>query len=202
MGLFLSMSAVVGGTPSEIESALSDFVTERKGTFSRATGQLPESEHAWQLQSNAGTTFVYPNGFLDWDAASARLSQRLSKPVFSFHIHDSDFWTFVLFVHGVEFAQFNPIPDYWNEQPVEERTRWLPKASDIAACVPGISPEKIAPYLREWPDDDSLMGRKAHPDDEFEYGVDWQVADFMRHLGFKYPEPDEGTSYRFKIKDR
>lgn len=201
MGLFLAMSAVVGGTPSEIERVLYTFVAERNGAFTRANGDLPDDERAWQLQSAAGTTFVYPDGFCDWDAASASLSRDLKKPVFSLHIHDGDLWMFVLFVNGDEVAKFNPMPDYWAELPAHERAAWLPNPREIAKHVPGVSPEKIAPYLREWPDDESLHGQKAQPDDEFEYGLDWQVVDFMRQLGFKFPEPDQGIQYRFKVKD-
>jgi hypothetical protein len=28
---------------------------------------------------------------------------------------------------------------------------------------------------------------KAYPADEFEYGSDWQMADFMRAVGLEYP---------------
>ena len=74
------------------------------------------------------------------------------------HIHDGDLWMFVLFVNGEEVAKFNPIPDYWGELPTEEHEKWLPAAKEVAAHVPSVRPDRISPYLREWPVD-GLTGR-------------------------------------------
>jgi hypothetical protein len=197
MGLFLAMSCVVGGRTAAVVKSLSAFVDERKGSLEPCGKGVKESEAARLLEKPAGTTVVYPDGFLEWDAASARLSHDLNAPVFSFHIHDGDLWMFVLFVNGKEAAKFNPIPDYWEELPAKERATWLPKAEQVAKHVPGVVAKRIAPYLREWPED-GLEG-KAHPKDEFEY-IDWQVVDFMRELGFAYPEPEDGVTYRMKVK--
>lgn len=202
MGLFLAMSCVVGGSRAAVEGCLSLFVSERKGALEPTSATLPEKQEARLIESPAGVTFVYPDGFTEWDEASARLSRELKTPVFSFHIHDGDLWMFVAFADGRESAKFNPIPDYWEELPACEREKWLPTAEEIAAYVPGVSPQAIAPYLREWRDDDSLGGQRANPNDEFGYGVDWQVVDFMRQLGFVYPGPGEGAAYRFSVSRR
>lgn len=54
----------------------------------------------------------------------------------------------------------------------------------------------MAPYLVEWP----LEGPpgKAHPGDQIGFDA-WQVVDFMRQLGFEYPDAGQGVSYRFDV---
>lgn len=199
MGLFLAMSCIVGGQPEAVAQSLSAFVTERKGAFEPANATVDEREEARLLACPAGVTFVYPQDFFEWDAAAEHLSRDLHTAVFSFHIHDGDLWMFLLFVDGEEVAKFNPIPNYWEELTPEEKAKWLPKPEQITLHIPQVQPERIAPYLREWPLD-GLTG-KANPEDEFEY-IDWQVVDFMRQLGFQYPEPGQGITYRFKVKYR
>ena len=193
------MSSVVGANAAEVEACVGDYVAGRQGSFERVTTALPEDQEGRLLESEGGVTLVYPNHFTEWDEVSAKLSVDLKKPVFSFHIHDGDLWMFVLFVNGEEAVKFNPIPFYWEELEPEERAKWLPSAADVARFVPNVHAEQLAPYLVEWPED-GLPG-KAHPDDEYEY-IDWQVVDFMRRLGFRYPDPGQGALYRFKVKRR
>jgi hypothetical protein len=199
MGLFLAMSSVVGANRAEVEACVAAYTASRNGSLEAASSGLSEDEEARLLEAPAGVTLVYPNGFTEWDELSAKLSADLKKPVFSFHIHDGDLWMFVLFANGEESLKFNPIPDYWEELEPDERAKWLPTADQVARHVPGVRSERLAPYLVEWPED-GLAG-KAQPEDEFGY-IDWQVVDFMRELGFRYPDPSQGqgVSYRFKVK--
>jgi hypothetical protein len=197
VGLFLAMSSVVGAKPKEVEASVGSYVTSRGGSFERASGTLREDQEARLLESQGGTTLVYPDGFTEWDEVSAKLSADLERPSFSFHIHDGDLWMFILFVDGNEAVRFNPIPDYWKKLGAEERSTWLPSANEIARHVPGAHADEIAPYLVEWPVD-GLAG-KAHADDEFAF-IDWQVTDFMRRIGFHYPGPGQGFAYRFSVK--
>src|ERR1035437_1557147 len=158
MGLFLAMSCVVGRQSTAIVESLSAFVAERKGSLELSGTGVDEREAARLLECPAGVTFVYPDGFIEWDGASSQLSRDLKTPVFSFHIHDGDLWMFVLFVNGEEVARFNPIPDYWEELPTDERAKWLPTAEQVAVHVPNVRPDRIAPYLREWPEE-GLSGK-------------------------------------------
>ncbi len=199
MGLFLAMSSVVGAQTAEVEACVRDYVADRQGSLERVSGDLPEAQGARLFESVGGVTFVYPDAFTEWDDVSAKLSADLKKPTFSFHIHDGDLWMFVLFVNGAEAVKFNPIPFYWGELESAERAKWLPTAQDLAQYVPGVRAEELATYLVEWPEE-GLPG-KAHSDDEFEF-IDWQVVDFMRRLGFKYPDPGQGITFRFKVKRR
>jgi hypothetical protein len=197
MGLFLAMSSVVGASRAEVESCVATYVASLGGSFEVASSAVPEDEEARLLESQGGVTLVYPGDFTEWDELSAKLSADLGKPVFSFHIHDGDLWMFVLFVNGELAVKFNPIPDYWGDMEADDRAKWLPTPQEVARHVPGIKSERLAPYLIEWPVD-GLPG-KAHPDDQFEF-IDWQVVDFMKELGFQYPDPGQGISYRFRVK--
>jgi hypothetical protein len=199
MGLFLAMSSVVGAKTVEVENCIRDYVASRNGGLEIASGELSEDEEARILETSSGVTVVYPNVFCEWDDLSKKLSLDLKKPTFSFHIHDGDLWMFVLFVDGEQAVKFNPIPDYWGGVDPEEHASWLPSAQEVAKYVPNANSEALVPYLVEWPLD-GLPG-KAHDDDEFEF-IDWQVVDFMQRLGFQYPDPGQGTSYRFKVKRR
>ncbi len=151
-----------------------------------------------------GVTVLYPGEFFGWDDAAIFLSKVLEKPVFSFHIHDGDLWMYVLYENGEAVDQFNPMPDYWQELDDDERQTWKGNASEIACRIPGISPEQITRYLIQWGDDvfESEERKKAYPTDDFFYGDDWQLVDFMRKLGFDFPLDDHGTprgvTFQFK----
>lgn len=200
MGNFIAMSSVVGGNQSEVVTCLKKYTEAGKGSFEAAAADVPTAEQARLVKSPGGVTLLYPDTFDDWEEISMLLSTELKKPVFAFHMHDGDLWMFVLFVNGMAAAKFNPLPEYWEELDPESRAEWLPTAAEIAQHVPGLSPERIAPYLVEWPLEG--MEGKAHPDDEFNFDEDWQVVDFMRQLGFEYPDSDNPNcvTYRFRLK--
>lgn len=200
MGLFLCMSSVVGADKAAVAASLQSFIKGHGGTFREDPTAESEDRTAFIAQSARGTSVLYPVYFEYRDEASAHLSTNLGKPVFSFHEHDGDFWMFTLFVNGEPAARFNPIPEYWGELDEDEAASWLPSEQEIAAHVPGVDATTLSPYLVRWPDDGSLDGKKAHADDEFTYGEDWQLTDFMRRLGFVYPEPDGADVERYFLK--
>jgi hypothetical protein len=140
-------------------------------------------------------TVLYPPDFFDWDSAAKYLSKQVGHPVFSFHIHDGDLWMFSLFENGEVVDQFNPVPDYWQELEDEERRSWQGNATVVAHRVPGLAPEHISKYLVQWDDEvfDSAARKKAYPTDQFFYGDDWQLVDFVGKLGLDYPVDDRGV---------
>lgn len=191
MGLFLSMSSAIGVDATAMLEAVECVAAQRGATITR-TDDLPTQDDACLADGPGGATFVHAGHVLDWDAWSAALSVETGKPVFSFHIHDGDFWMFILFVSGEPVVQFNPVPDYWETLDPADRAAWLPKATDLAPYLPGVDISLLAPYLVEWKLDDEP--EKACQDDEFER-IDWQVVDFMRRLGLVYPEPDHSQRF-------
>jgi hypothetical protein len=201
MGLFLSMSSIVGAISAEVQACMAEYAATRRGIFEPASATTHEHQIARLTESSSGITLIYPDHFLEWDEVSAFLSLKLRKPVFSFHIHDGDFWMFILYVNGAESLKFNPIPDYFEELQPYERAQWLPTGEQVVQFVPNIRPERLAPYLIEWTDD-GLEGT-AHPEDSSGF-VDWQVTDFMRELGFAFCELDDPNchAFRFDMKAR
>lgn len=193
MGLFLSASGVLSPDGEAVRNAIASYVTPTGGTFEPRAGTMNDRNIGVMQSSESTTTVLYPDGFSDWDDLSKFLSLELKKPVFSFHIHDGDLWMFVAFNDGKEVAWFNPIPDYWGQVDDEERNRWAGNAQTVASLVPGVTPESIERYFVPWTENVVSAEQKSYDDDEFAIGVDWQLTDFMRRLGFAYPLDDTGT---------
>lgn len=199
MGLFLSMSGVLGAKTAEVESTLKTFCVDRKGKFEAKKLGTDERNCLVLREDKGGCSLLYPNNFMDWDEASKFISRELQKPVFSFHIHDGDLWMYLFFVNGEQKDQFNPIPQYWDED--EDPEPWAGDAKKLAAAIPGLKAEDVAKYLVPW-DLDAEESEKAYPDDEHSTREDWQLLDFMRRLGLSYPGPEgdeiKGSTYYFK----
>jgi hypothetical protein len=75
-------------------------------------------------------------------------------PVFSFHIHDGDFWMYILYFDGEVVDRFNPIPDYWNDNvstiTEEEIDSWKGHAEVLTDYIPGLGIKQIENYLIRW----------------------------------------------------
>jgi hypothetical protein len=193
MGLKLAMSGVAGVTRQAVEAALGEYARSNNGNFCPASCETETPGILLICDGESDRlTVVYPWNFLKWDDASAYLSRTLHAPVFSLHIHDEDLWMYVLFVDGVETDWFNPVPDYWSGASDEEqRAKWSGNPKVVTEFWPGIIPEQIARYLREWAQDDVEPG-KAYADDKYDVNC-WQLADFMNRLGLSFPIDDDGN---------
>jgi hypothetical protein len=51
----------------------------------------------------------------------------------------------------------------------------------------------IRNYFVEWTKEIEENQQKAYPDDRFPYGADWQMTDFMKRIGLKFPVGDNGS---------
>lgn len=193
MGLFLSASGVLSPDGKAVRNAIASYVTSTGGTFEPRAGTTNDRNIGVMQSTKSTTTVLYPDGFTRWDDLSKFLSLELKKPVFSFHIHDGDLWMFVAFADGKEVAWFNPIPDYWEQIDDAERHRWTGNAQLVASLVPGLAAASIERYFVPWTENALAADQKSYDDDEFAIGVDWQLTDFMRRLGFAYPLDDSGT---------
>jgi len=200
MGIFLSLSGVINKNSEEVEASVRQFTEMVKGGFQRAS--LPDDHPNLSVmgQHLNNTTIVYPNYFEEWDAASAFLSKDLKTSVFSFHIHDEDLWMFELFHHGERVAQFNPLPDYWEEDLSEEELEaWRGDAQAVSQFVTGVDPASLEKYFVRWDWEDEGEV-KAYPSDEFGYGDCWQLVDFMEKVGLVYPIDEQGNLLGKKYK--
>jgi hypothetical protein len=193
MGLFLAASGVIGTDGAAVERSVCAFVNFHGGTFEPRPGTTDDPNIAVITQGGPNTTILYPRKFMGWDELSQHLSNDLQVPVFSFHIHDGDLWMFVLFDNGEKVMQFNPIPEYWEELDPADKAGWAGDAQAICQRIQSLCPDSINRYFVEWTDENCASGRKAYPDDEFAYGVDWQLTDFMRRVDLKYPVRNDGT---------
>lgn len=205
MGLFLALSGVIGVTEESVMLHLKEYAGQKNGKCCPDDGKT-ETQDVLVIGSNKDrVSVVYPGDFLDWDEASMYLSEKLSCPVFSFHIHDGDLWMFILFDKGKQLAQFNPIPEYWEEISDEEKKQWKGDADAIASCISNLKAVDIAHYLKQW-DIDGDEGQKAYSDDEYTYGDCWQMCDFMKRIGLIFPEADAGSvigrKYCFHVKKK
>lgn len=203
MGLFLSISGVIGADSGAVERSIASFANSRGGTFEPHVGAADDEKTAVISQGGPNTTVICPRD-LHWDDLSQHLSQELQVPVFSLHIHDGDLWMFVLFASGKQVAQFNPLPDYWEELEPEDKASWAGDAQAVCRHIAGLSPESIENYFVEWTDEISQSGQKAYPDDEYAYGSEWQMTDFMRRVGLTYPVDQDGRfdgkAFRLRVR--
>jgi hypothetical protein len=206
MGLFLSMSGVMGGDEDSVVDALRSYAEDNRGLLEEKELTAEEEGCLVVSAGTGGVTVLYPSDFFDWDSAAQYLSTRLGRPVFSFHIHDGDLWMYLLYQNGKVVDQFNPLPDYWEELENDERQAWKGNATAVAQRIPGLAPQQITRYLVQWGDEmlEAPERKKAYPTDRFYYGDDWQLVDFMGKLGLAYPIDDRGAAhgvtYRFKCK--
>lgn len=204
MGLFLAASGIIGADGAAVERSVAVFADTHAGTFEPCDDTTNAPDIAVITQGGPNTTLLHPSDFMHCEALSQHLSKDLQGPVFSLHIHDGDLWFFVLFAKGEEVAKFNPIPEYWEELDSQEKAAWAGDAQVVCQYIADLSPEAIRNYFVEWTEPLSGSGQKAYPDDEFAYGSEWQLTDFMRRVGLKYPVGDDGKpdgkTFRLRVR--
>jgi hypothetical protein len=192
MGMFLSLSGVIGRTQEQVSNSLANYAKSVNGGLLRAELTTSNKNCCVIKDSNNNTTIFYPYGYLEWDSSSEFISRELMAPVFSFHIHDGDLWMYILYVNGQIVDQFNPIPDYWDDNMTEsEIENWKGNASVVAEHI-GLDPNRISKYLSRW-DLEAEENQKAYNEDEF-VNEDWQLLDFLRKCGLAYPLDVDGNA--------
>lgn len=84
------------------------------------------------------------------------------------------------------------------------REAWRGNAAEIAKRWPGITADAVAHYLVPW-DEAVRTTRKAYPDDVYGYKDAWQMHDFLKRLGLKYPFDERwqplGKCFQFDAGD-
>jgi hypothetical protein len=199
MGLFLGMSGVLGVSGPRATELFAQYAGQRGWTF-EPTGAAQESGQSVAIADGpGGATILYGQDFMEWTETSQHLSRLTGGAVLSLHVHDGDFWMYMLFDKGELIDQFNPVPDYWGEASEAELASWRGDAAKLSGAISSASAERVAPYLVRWTDELLEEGGKAFPDDEFEFGQDWQVVDFMAKLGLTYPDPSLPNLAGYKL---
>lgn len=133
-----------------------------------------------------GVNILLNDGCMGYEGLAKALSLELKQPVMLLYILDEDYWGYYFYENGKELDSFNPMPDCYEEVSDEERRR-LAGNSGVIAEYFQIAPEGIERYLVQWTEaylDD--YEAKAYEDDEFGRCDCWQMADFMRKIGYPY----------------
>ncbi|MBS1524638.1 MAG: hypothetical protein JST19_03250 [Bacteroidetes bacterium] len=203
MGLFLTLSGVIGKSPNEVENALRNYLETSDGGLEQASVNSNHRNFCVIQHAEENTTIVYPPYFLKWDECANYLSRKLKAPVFILHIYDGDFWSYTLFVNGEIKDQFMPIPDYFDENITEEEIdSWKGNAQVIVNYVPSIVKADIEKYLVRWNLNEEEG--KAYENDE-STNCEYQLFDFMRKLKLPYKIDENGVPigkvFRFWSKD-
>jgi len=193
MGNFLALTSVIGKTKNEVVTSLTNYTNSVSGGLQQKNNIDSDTDNCCIIdEQNGNVSIFYPNGYLEWDDSSAFISKELNATVFSFHIHDGDFWMYVLYQNGQIVDQFNPVPDYWDDNiSDDEIASWKGNADIIVQLIKGIKKSDIDRYLVKW-DLENEEAEKAYTTDEFGQ-EDWQLTDFMSKLNLPYPLDDNGN---------
>lgn len=133
-----------------------------------------------------GVSILMNDGCIGYGDLAGAISKEYGKAVLLLYIYDGDYWAYELYDNGEEIDQFDPIPDYFGDVS-EEAIQKFKGNADIIAKYFSVDKADIEKYLIFWSD---TSDEKAYEDDEFAYS-DWQMADFMRKLGYPYKFDEE-----------
>lgn len=180
MGLFLNVLIVKNSTEENVRKTLE---------------RMEDSNLDWNLISAKCRYQECHNGvkvlLSDMCAGYKDMTQKLSKelmcPVLLCYIYDEDYWGYYFYEKGIELDSFNPMPDYFEEVSEKKRQRFAGNGRVIAEYF-NVEESKIKNYLQQWSYDilDSMEGTYAYDGDEFCMGDAWQMADFMKAIGYPY----------------
>ena len=181
MGLFLHVILFPGGDEAACRAALAREAEDSELSVNPEACCWHEYKKGPAVQLSD-----YANG---WETAE-RLSDGMDGPVLLAYIYDDDFWGYDLWQKGRELDQFATVHDYFDENQPPHKAG---DAKIVGGCF-GVEPRKLERYLVPWEED--MMDQYAYGGDRYFIGDSWQMADFLRALGFDYdplcpPETEE-----------
>lgn len=183
MGLFLQTAVIPDCTETMAREALE-----------RVARRQPSNECDMELHPDAcrfavhgtGVSILFEEDFAGFEDIAGTLSTETGRPVLLLYIYDGDFWGYFLCDKGEVVDAFSPMPDYFDEISEEMQEQMKGNAALIAQYF-HVEVSSIDRYLIFWTEDVfEEEEKKAYEDDEFVIGEDWQMADFMRKLGYPY----------------
>lgn len=200
MGNFLALSGVIGKTQNDVLTSLTNYANSVGGGIKQDSTLNSENDNCCIVEeANGNTTIFYPEGYLEWDDSSEFISRELNATVFSLHIHDGDFWMYLLYNNGKVVDQFNPVPDYWDENITDDEIeKWKGNALIVTKYVSYLKPKDIEKYLVRWGVDEEET-IKAYLTDEYTK-EEWQIVDFVTTLKLPNPLDDNGNPKRQTYK--
>ncbi len=178
MGLFLQTALVLNKNEAGIKAALERIEKD-------ASLDVVASECKFQSRQK-GTAVLLNENCMGYEELAETLSDELVRPVLLLYIYDEDFWGYYFYENGKSLDCFQTVPDYFSDGSEEEALAAVGNSGLIAKYF-GIEESEIEKYLAARTEEQlEFSAGKAYEDDEFEQDDCWQMADFMRKLGFPY----------------
>ncbi len=175
MGLFLQTAVLKDCDTPKAKQAI-----ERVAQKDPSLELLPEE---CKFHSHEAGTLVFMNEHCcGYESLAELLSLEIEGVVLLTYIYDEDFWGYFLYDRGTQKDEFLPLGQYFQEDNPP-----IPGNPALLASCFGIQPQEIDRYLVVW-EEDMEEDVLAYPQDEFPYGDCWQMADFLKRLGFPYPD--------------
>lgn len=189
MGTFISMSGIIGKSQDEVLQSLNSYFRSKYKTLEE-TSLVKEIYDLFILNEDKNNTvIIYPVTFYQFEEIAVYLSEKFQVPIFNFYIYDGDLWIYEMYCSGKIIDKFNPMSYRWEDENKIQSYKGKPEI--VCSYLEGIELNDINEYYKIWTEDLINNNVKAYPDDEFSYGMTWQVVDFMQKLNLKYPITDE-----------
>lgn len=200
MGLFVSFFLVLDASKENAEKELNQFALNKEGKLVKEENTAYLDSNFCSIQQISENTFiVLPELFLEFEDACTSISSQLQKTVLLFSIHDSDFWSVCCYENGQFSYQFNPNPNYFedDDNSLKSKNFSLENFCNQVNC----SKELIENYFVEW----NLVKRKkkAYKTDEFQYNDGLQLYDLLKKIGITYDviaSPNENDTFKIFTK--
>ena len=174
MGLFLQTVILPNCKESLIKTAV-EQVEERTNIGLIAADCLYK-------ELNDGVNILLNRHCFGYEELAKELSLCITQPVLLLYIYDDDFWGYFFYENGNELDRFNPMPDYFEDVSEEERESFSGNSKIISKYF-NVNEEDIKNYLIPW----NMENReKAYEDDTCDPCSCWQMADFMKKLGYLF----------------
>lgn len=178
MGLFLQTVLVLNKNETGVKAALERI--EKVASL-----DVVASECKFQSRQK-GTAVLMNENCMGYEELAQTLSEELVSPVLLLYIYDEDLWGYFFYENGRVLDCFQTVPDYFSDDSEEEALAAEGNSGLIAKYF-GIEESEIEKYLAARTEEQLEFSKgKAYEDDEFEQDDCWQMADFMRKLGFPY----------------
>jgi len=188
------MFCVKDSTSSEVCRCLEQFNENIKGTYKITKEQSGDNIlHIFEsFKGNVlvklGESHFYADKYLEF------ISKSLLKPALFLFQGSDEFWYYELFIKGnmvdTMYSNLNIDIDRKKTPGIYKEKNGSP---DTLAQYWSCNKAIIENYYRNRGDlNEHELNKKAYPEDEFTFGDEWQIIDFMDKLNIKYPFNENG----------
>lgn len=189
MGVFLHAAVVKNGKLENIKTGIQ-----------KVAEKFPDmniiSEKCEFENNDNGVLVIFNESANGYETLAKALSEEICVPVMLLCIYDSDGWGYFYCENGALKDLFSVCPEDASfienefdsqQQNTEMSSNQYRDSAKFIADRFHINENEIINYYRIWTDELIEEEEAAYEDDEFTYGDCWQMADFMRKLGFLFP---------------